>query len=156
MDHVRQLPVGSERVTTDSFSRWPATCSHVDLRDLAERPFLSRAKAKRVAPIFYQVEILRCKSTPLRSISMASADALVWAANQILAASDRGMQAAQSIRFAPCRLLIAVTRAAGSDEYKPLNSRSTDFKVRGDTPSAAKTMHRPPTNVLGTAAGLAA
>jgi hypothetical protein len=29
MDRVRQLPVGSERVTTDSFSRWPGKRSHM-------------------------------------------------------------------------------------------------------------------------------
>src|SRR6266496_6706050 len=29
MDRVRQLPVASERVTTDSFSRWPGKRSHM-------------------------------------------------------------------------------------------------------------------------------
>jgi hypothetical protein len=46
---------------------------------------------------------------------------LVWAANQILAALDCDLRAPQGFRFAPCRLLIAVTRAAGNDEHKPLN-----------------------------------
>jgi plasmid replication initiation protein len=46
---------------------------------------------------------------------------LVWAANLILAALDCDLRAPQGFRFAPCRLLIAVTRAAGNDEHKPLN-----------------------------------
>ena len=46
---------------------------------------------------------------------------LVWAANLILAALDCDLRASQGCRFAPCRLLIAVTRATGNDEHKPLN-----------------------------------
>jgi hypothetical protein len=46
---------------------------------------------------------------------------LVWAANLILAALDCDLRAPQGFRFAPCWLLIAVTRATGIDEHKPLN-----------------------------------
>jgi hypothetical protein len=66
MDRVRQLPVGSERVTTDSFSRGRESAAI--WRDLGHRPFFSRIKAKRVRRSSSKPEILRCKFSPLRSV----------------------------------------------------------------------------------------
>jgi hypothetical protein len=112
MDHVRQLPVASERVTTDSFSRWPGKRSHM-ARPWAQAVLLPNQSEARGAD--------RLASRRYSGANFRRCGVLVWAANLILAALDCDLRAPQGFRFAPCRLLIAVTRAAGNDEHKPLN-----------------------------------
>jgi Replication initiator protein A len=112
MDRVRQLPVGSERVTTDSFSRWPGKRSHM-ARLWAQAVLLPNQSEARGAD--------RLASRRYSGANFRRCGVLVWAANLILAALDCDLRAPQGFRFAPCRLLIAVTRATGNDEHKPLN-----------------------------------
>jgi len=112
MDRVRQLPVGSERVTTDSFSRWPGKRSHM-ARLWAQAVFLPHQSEARGAD--------RLASRRYSGANFRRCGVLVCAANLILAALDCDLRASQGCRFAPCRLLIAVTRATGNDEHKPLN-----------------------------------
>jgi hypothetical protein len=112
MDRVRQLPVASERVTTDSFSRWPGKRSHM-ARPWAQAVLLPNQSEARGAD--------RLASRRYSGANFRRCGVLVWAANLILAALDCDLRAPQGFRFAPCRLLIAVTRAAGNDEHKPLN-----------------------------------
>jgi replication initiator protein A len=112
MDRVRQLPVGSERVTTDSFSRWPGKRSHM-ARSWAQAVLLPNQSEARGAD--------RLASRRYSGANFRCCGVLVWAANLILAALDCDLRASQGFRFAPCRLLIAVTRATGNDEHKPLN-----------------------------------
>jgi plasmid replication initiation protein len=93
-----------------------------------ERPFFSLAKAKRLAPILYQVGDTQVQVYAVPEHGMATiwdADVLIWAASQILAAQDRGLPTSRFFRFTPYQLLIAIGPATGSREYQLLKRALT-------------------------------
>ena len=121
-------PTASERATLDPFEALAGDVPPRDQRDLMERPFFSLAKAKRVTPILYQAGATQVQVYAVPEHGMATiwdADVLIWAASQILAAQDRGLQTSRFFRFTPYQLLIAIGRATGNREYQLLKGALT-------------------------------
>src|SRR4051812_46513044 len=72
-----------------------------DQRDLAERPFVSLAKRPRFKPIEYRAGDVVVKVSPGAAYGMATIydmDVLMFAASQINAAIERGLQHSRVIR----------------------------------------------------------
>jgi plasmid replication initiation protein len=118
MAHERAT--ASERATLDPFEALAGDVPPRDQRDLMERPFFSLAKAKRVTPILYQAGAIQVQVYAVPEHGMATiwdADVLIWAANQILAAQDRGLPTSRFFRFTPYQLLIAIRRATGNRDH---------------------------------------
>ncbi len=113
----------SERARLDPFQALGEAVPPRDQRDLMERPFFSLAKAKRIEPILYksggtEVEVHAVPEHGLATIW--DADVLIWAASQLLAAQDRGLQISRFIRFTPYQLLTAIGRGTGARNYRLL------------------------------------
>ncbi|MGV1943765.1 replication initiator protein A [Agrobacterium sp. 22-211-1] len=118
-----RLTSDSERHRLDPFVIATGDASPRDQRDLMERPFFSLAKARRVAPILYEVGDQRVEVHALPEHGMATiwdADVLIWAASQIVEAENRELRTSRFLRFTPYQLLQAVGRATGAREYRLL------------------------------------
>jgi len=119
----RQLIVG-ERATLDPFIASPDDgVSPRDQRDLMERPFFSLAKSKRTKPILYKTGDTQVQVHAVPEFGMATiwdADVLIWAATQIVEATDQGLRTSRFFRFTPYQLLIATGRGTGFRQYKLL------------------------------------
>jgi plasmid replication initiation protein len=124
----RGRQIANEHAKLDPFEALAGDVPPGDQHDLMERPFFSLAKAKRLAPILYQVGDTQVQVYALPEHGMATiwdADVLIWAASQILAAQDRGLPNSRFFRFTPYQLLIAIGRATGSREYQLLKRALT-------------------------------
>ncbi|MDP0926544.1 replication initiator protein A [Paracoccus onubensis] len=113
----------SGRAGLDPFIVATGDASPRDQRDLMERPFFSLAKAKRTTPIRYasgdvQVEVFAVPEHGMATIW--DADVLIWAASQIVAARNHGLDTSPFLRFMPYQLLTATGRGTGIRAYELL------------------------------------
>jgi plasmid replication initiation protein len=120
---VRRSLAPSERANLDPFEALAGAMPPRDQRDLMERPFFSLAKTKRLAPILYrsgdtEVQVYAVPEHGLATIW--DCDVLIWAASQIVEATDRGLPTSRFFRFTPYQLLTAIGRATGNREYQLL------------------------------------
>jgi len=91
-----------------------------DQRDLMAHPFFSLSKSRRVAPIHYRAGDVELVVYAVAEHGMATiwdADVLIWAASQILAAQDRGLNTSRFFRFTPYQLLNGIGRTTGARSY---------------------------------------
>lgn len=122
----QRLARDSERLHLDPFVIAAGDASPRDQRDLMERPFFSLAKARRVAPILYEVGgvggvRVEVFATPEHGMATIwDADVLIWAASQIVEAETLGLKTSRFLRFIPYQLLTAIGRHTGARDYRLL------------------------------------
>lgn len=94
-----------------------------DQRDLAERPFVSLAKSPRLKPIEYSSGDVFVKVSPGAAYGMATIydmDVLMFAASQINAAIERGLQHSRVIRCHGYDILKTIHRSTSGRSYDEL------------------------------------
>ncbi len=112
---------GSERARFDPFVALADDgISLRDQRDLMSQPFFSLAKGRRTVPILYEAGGIRVEVHGLPEHGMATiwdADVLIWAASQIVEATDNGLRTSRFFRFRPYQCLTAIGRGPGQSQY---------------------------------------
>ncbi|PRD40503.1 replication protein A [Phyllobacterium phragmitis] len=120
-DHHPALPVDAgERSRLDPFVIVTGDAAPRDQRDLMERPFFSLAKTPRTRPILYKAADVEVQVFAMPEHGMATiwdADVLIWAASQIVAAENIGLQTSRFFRFMPYQLLRGIGRSTGNRDY---------------------------------------
>ena len=116
----------SERATLLPFTALPDDgIAPRDQRDLMSQPFFSLAKGRRTAPILYAAGDVRVEVRALPEHGMATiwdADVLIWAASQLVEATDHGLRTSRFVRFTPYQLLSATGRGTGQSPYGRLKA----------------------------------
>jgi plasmid replication initiation protein len=117
---ARTAPDPFEAIAGDVLPR--AQCAFID------RSFFSHSVTKQAAPILFktrnaEVQVRAVTEHGVARISVANA--LVWAASEILAADDRAFSTSLSFRFARYQLLAVIGRVTGNREHLPLKGALT-------------------------------
>jgi plasmid replication initiation protein len=112
--------LGSERARLDPFIVSFDDAAPRDQRDLMERPFFSLAKGRRTQPILYKARDVEVQVFAVPEHGMATiwdADVLIWAASQLVEATDQGLRTSRFFRFTPYQLLRGIRRPTGNHQY---------------------------------------
>jgi plasmid replication initiation protein len=119
-DVIRKMGDRDERIHLDPFVVISGDASLRDQRDLMERPFFSLSKSHRTVPILYKAKDVEVQVFGMHEHGMATiwdADVLIWAASQIVEATNRGRRTSRFFRFTPYQLLRGVGRPTGNKQY---------------------------------------
>lgn len=96
-----------------------------DAQDLMSWPFFSLAKSRRTQPIDFRMGATWISVEPVPEHGMATiwdADILIWAASQLVEASDAGRTTSRTILARPHEILTFIGRGTGKDHYERLRA----------------------------------
>src|SRR5438270_11487448 len=94
----------SERDQLELFRALRGDLAPRDAQDLMAYPFFSLAKTKRIVPIDFRAGAISIRVETVPEHGMATiwdADALLWAASQIVEARDTGLKASRMMAATP-------------------------------------------------------
>lgn len=116
---------GCERGQLDLFRTIPGTLAARDAQDLMAWPFFSLAKSRRTAPIDFRMGTTWISVEAVPEHGMATiwdADVLIWAASQLVEASDDGITTSRLMATTPHEILTFIGRGTGRDNYERLKA----------------------------------
>lgn len=103
----------SERDQLELFRALPGDLARRDAQDLKAYPFFSLAKTQRIVPIDFRAGSISIRVETVPEHGMATiwdADALIWAASQIVEARDAGLRTSRLMAATPYEILTFVGR----------------------------------------------
>jgi plasmid replication initiation protein len=111
--------------TSELFRALPGDLAPRDAQDLMAYPFFSLAKSKRTVPIDFRAGKIAIRIEAVPEHGMATiwdADALIWAASQIVEARDGGLKTSRLMAATPYEILAFVGRGTGARDYDRLKA----------------------------------
>lgn len=110
----------SERDQLELFRALPGDLARRDAQDLKAYPFFSLAKTQRIVPIDFRAGSISIRVETVPEHGMATiwdADALIWAASQIVEAGDAGLRTSRLMAATPYEILTFVGRGTSARDY---------------------------------------
>lgn len=115
----------SERDQLDLFRALPGDLAARDAQDLMAYPFFSLAKSGRIVPIDFRAGTVTIRVEAVPEHGMATiwdADALIWAASQIVEARDAGLKTSRLMAATPFEILTFAGRGTSVRDYDRLKA----------------------------------
>jgi plasmid replication initiation protein len=114
-----------EREQLELFRALPSDLAPRDAQDLMAYPFFSLAKTRRTAPIDFNMGAVSIKVEATAEHGIATiwdADVLIWAASQIVEASDKGIKTSRLMATTPYEILTFIGRTTSARDYQRLKA----------------------------------
>ncbi len=115
----------AEREQLELFRALPSDLAPRDAQDLMAYPFFCLAKTRRTAPIDFNVGAVSIKVEATAEHGIATiwdADVLIWAASQIVEASDKGIKTSRLMATTPYEILTFIGRTTSARDYQRLKA----------------------------------
>jgi len=115
----------TEREQLELFRALPSDLAPRDAQDLMAYPFFSLAKTRRTAPIDFNAGSVSIKVEATAEHGIATiwdADVLIWAASQIVEASDKGIKTSRLMATTPYEILTFIGRTTSARDYQRLKA----------------------------------
>ena len=115
----------TEREQLELFRTLPSDLAPRDAQDLMAYPFFSLAKTRRTAPIDFKAGSvsIRVEATAEHGIATIwDADVLIWAASQIVEASNKGIKTSRLMATTPYEILTFIGRTTSARDYQRLKA----------------------------------